>query len=106
MFSELFGLLCLNLDLQCNDAYLEFLNQVHDWCIGQLTARSTEYSKTKKTGAELETIFKKSATPHVSQMGIEYAPTLRTKINTLGSTAVRCWNPDKAARPTPADGLD
>ena len=94
----------LNLDLQCDEVYLEFCTAVDEWCIEQLTSRSTEFFKTKKSRAEVEAIFKPSATPHCSK-GIEYAPTLRTKINTLGTNAVRCWNPDKTAREIPERGL-
>jgi hypothetical protein len=95
----------LNLDLQCDEVYLEFCTAVDEWCIEQLTSRSTEFFKTKKSRAEVEAIFKPSATPHCSK-GIEYAPTLRTKINTLGTNAIRCWNPDKTVKATPECGLD
>ena len=86
----------LNLDLQCDETYCEFLNAVDDWAICLLADRSTEFFKKTMSKEEVVIIFKPSATPHCKN-GIEYAPTWRTKINVSGLRPVRCWRPDKTA---------
>ena len=92
----------LNLDLACGDDYLSWLAAVDDWACIELSKRSTEFFKKKMSKEEVKAMFKASATPHSSN-GIEFAPTMRTKINIQGMNAVKCWNPDKTARSIPED---
>jgi hypothetical protein len=92
----------LNLDLACTEEYTSWLEAVDEWAVSELFKRSTEFFKKKMSKEEIKAIFKASATPHSSN-GIDFAPTMRTKINLKGLNAVKCWNPDKTTRNTPEE---
>ena len=90
----------MNLDLECADSYKSFLQAVDDWAIGKLAADSHLFFKKALSLAEVKAIYKPSCTPHTKN-GVEYEPTMRCKINTVGPYAVKAWTPDKVSRALP-----
>jgi hypothetical protein len=92
----------VNLDLACTESYIEFLKQVDAWVIDRLVAHSKTVFKKEMSKDEIKGIYRPSYTAH-SKAGIEYMPTMRTKINTCGPNAVKCWTAEKTPRDLPQD---
>jgi hypothetical protein len=93
----------LNLELHVGqEEYQKFLNEIDEFCIKALAKDSAQYFPKKKTEEEIRAIFKPSITVREKD-GVQYEATMRTKINTSGIGALRCWTSEKALRGLPED---
>ena len=92
----------MNLDVSCDAELESWLGQLDEHIIAALASRSASFFKKSLSKDEIRGLFKKSCTPH-EKNGVTYAPTVRTKVNTVGPRRVRAWTPEKIERELPED---
>ena len=86
------------LDLRVNEKEFDFFRQLDDWAVDYLTKNSERLFKKILTRDQVKEHFR---SPISTKEG--YQPLIRTKINTLGQNAVRCWSQSREAIGLPED---
>ena len=88
--------------MSCTESYKTILNEIDGWVISKLAADPKAYFKKQLSRDEVKAMYKPSVTPH-SKNGVDYAPTLRCKINAEGPRQIKCWGVDRVSRPLPEE---
>ena len=86
------------LDLRVTDTECEFFSKLDDWAIDYITKNSERLFKKSLTRAQVAEHYR---SPVSTKEG--YQPLVRTKINTAGQNAVRCWSTDREVIELPED---
>ena len=89
------------LDLRINEEEFNFFKQLDDWSIDYLTKNSERLFKKSLTRDQVKEHYR---SPVTQKDG--YQPLVRTKINTLGQAAARCWSGQRENIQLPEDLRD
>jgi hypothetical protein len=89
----------LNLDLVIPDELLDTLREIDQFAVKALSADKKHYFS---KDVDVQSVYKSCINEHVKGEKV-YKPTIRCKINTTGSSAVRHWTPDRQLRDAPDD---
>jgi hypothetical protein len=89
----------LNLDLVIPDDLLPTLREIDEFAVKALSADKKHYFG---KDIDVQSVYKSCINEHVTGDKV-YPSTLRCKINTTGSSAVRHWTPDRQLRDAPED---
>ena len=86
------------LDLRVSDTQFDFFKELDNWAIDYITKNSERLFKKSLTRAQVAEHYR---SPVSTKEG--YEPLVRTKINTLGQNAVRCWSSQRETMDLPED---
>ena len=86
------------LDLRVSESEYEFFKELDNWAIDYITKNSERLFKKSLTRAQ---VLEHYRSPVTTKEG--YQPLVRTKINTLGQNACRCWSSQREPTTLPED---